>query len=219
MFWTTGKNVVRTAMAVALTGLLVACSTGSDTVGNSQTLDLLKATVTRNKAPAPTATRDQLRAAITPEFRAQSGNVPLLLVSSLRVPVSSILSRASVNQNVETYITPDQITFALRDGILIASRGLGYDLMAADVSGVSERIRAGSGTAVRTHKYLDGKNQLVPYRFDCSYARAGAEVVESCSGEGLSFTNKYTLGAGGRIAVSTQWVSPGLQSYLIEHIR
>jgi len=210
---------VRKLIGLALMALLVACSSESGGNENAQLVNAVKSQFLGKKAPVQTATREQLRAAITPEFREQSGNVPLLLVSSLRVPISSIVPRFSVNGNVETYMTTDQISLALRDGILISTRGLGNDLMAADVTGVAARIRAGSGQAVRVHKYLDGENQLIPYRFDCSYARSGGEVVESCAGNGLSFTNRYTLGAGGRIKVSAQWVSPGLQSYLIEEIR
>jgi hypothetical protein len=169
-------------------------------------------------APQPTPTADQLRAAVTPEFRAQTGNAPLLLASSTRLPVSSIMVMAGENAGVRTYFAPDGISFSLRQGVLIASRGLGTDLMRADVSQVLPRVQAGEGFAVRVHHYLDGENQTVERRFTCSYTTQGAEVVESCSGGETSFENRYFLNDNGEIAVSIQWVSPQLQSYRLEDL-
>lgn len=209
---------MRHLIGLALMALLVACSSGGAN-NNQQLLAAAKAQFFGKKGTTASPTREQVRAGITPDFRQQTGNVPLLLASSLRVPITSILPRLAVNGDVETYMSSDGISVSFRDGLLIGTRGLGNDLMAADVSGVAARIRAGSGQAVRTHKYLNGEEQLVPYRFDCTYARSGAEVVESCSGEGLSFTNRYVTTKGGGFAVSTQWASPRLQSYLFERIR
>ncbi|EAQ03081.1 hypothetical protein OB2597_13093 [Pseudooceanicola batsensis HTCC2597] len=206
-------------LAAALVLALAAC--GNDTSQPKAGAALYKQLTARfaqgdDQSPP---TRDQLRAAITPEFRAETGNKPLLLASSQRVPVSSILTMFAQNGEVRTYMTPDQISFSLRRGILIASRGLGNDLMSADVSGVLARIRAGSGRAVRVHTYLDGEDQLVDHRFDCAYSRAETgEVLERCEGPTASFTNRYTLNRAGGIAVSVQWISPGLQSYLIEDL-
>ena len=211
-------NIGRTALILAALALLAGC--GNDTSKPNlagTTVQRITAKISGKDEAQPLPTADQLRAAVTPEFRAQSGNLPLLLASSLRLPVSSIMVQAGVNGGVRTYFPPDGISFALRDGILVASRGLGTDLMSADVSQVLPRVRAGSGEAVREHHYLDGENQEVVRRYRCRYARAGAEVVESCTGEDTSFENRYVL-RGGRIAVAAQWVSPQLGSYRLEDL-
>ncbi|WP_375173921.1 YjbF family lipoprotein [Pseudooceanicola sp.] len=170
-----------------------------------------------DEAPAsPTA--DQLRAAVTPEYRAQSGNQPILLASSLRVPVSSLMVMAGENGDVRTYFSPDQISFSLRNGVVVASRGLGEDLLRADVSQVQARIQEGAGQAVRIHHYLDGENQNVTRRYNCLYETVGGEVVETCTGQDARFTNRYALNSDGKIVVSVQWVSPKLGSYRLEDL-
>ncbi len=209
----------RWLIALALAALVGAC--GNDTaqpgVGKAVVASLKGRLAGGEEAPRPSAA--QLRAAITPEFRAQSGNKPLLIVTSRRVPVSSILTMFAENDGVRTYLSPDQISFSVRDGILVATRGLGDDLMSADVSDVLPRIRAGSGRAVRVHRYLDGENQLILASFVCDYGRgSGGVVEESCQGEDRSFVNRYNLGGGGQIVTSDQWVGVGQGSYRIEDL-
>jgi hypothetical protein len=210
-------------LAIAACVALTACSSDKDREPGlmKQATGAIKSRFLRQETTPP-PTRDQLRAAITPEFREQTGGVPLLLVTSQRVPVSSILTRFSVNGPVETYLTPDQISLSLRDGIVVSSRGLGNDLMSAEVTGVLDAIRAGEGSALRRHRYLDGENQEVIDRFTCDYSRPedpAGTVIERCRGSDQGFTNSYALDQDGRITLSNQWISPGLQSYLIEDIR
>lgn len=214
---TLSKSLILTAFI----GLLAAC--GNDTsrpdIGASTLVNVAKGVVGREETPAsPTAA--QLREAITPEFRAQSGNKPLIIATSLRVPVSSIMTMFAQNGDVRTYLSPDVISFSLRNGVVIASRGLGFDLMSADVSGVLPRVRAGSGRAVRVHRYLDGENQEVLRSFVCDFSTvAPRTVVEDCKSPDIEFQNRYVLDGAGNIAVSEQWISPKLQSYRIEEIR
>ena len=122
----------RWLIALALAVSVGAC--GNDTtqpgVGKAVVASLKGRLAGGEEAPRPTA--DQLRAAITPEFRAQSGNKPLLIVTSQRVPVSSILTMFAENGGGRTYLSPDQISFSLRNGVLVATRGLGDDLMSAE---------------------------------------------------------------------------------------
>jgi hypothetical protein len=209
----------RWLIALALAVSVGAC--GNDTtqpgVGKAVVASLKGRLAGGEEAPRPTA--DQLRAAITPEFRAQSGNKPLLIVTSQRVPVSSILTMFAENGGVRTYLSPDQISFSLRNGVLVATRGLGDDMMSADVSDVLPRIRAGTGRAVRIHRYLDGENRIILASFVCDYDRGAEGVVEErCRGEDHNFVNRYSLGSGGRIVISDQWVGVGQGSYRIEDL-
>lgn len=200
-------------------GLLAGC--GSDKTRPDLTKGLVKqlaGKLTGKDETPTTPSADQIRAAVTPEARAQFGNQPLMLASSTDKPVNSILVLASQNGDVRTYFTPDSISLSLRNGIVIASRGLGADLMRADVSQVMARIQDGSGVATRDHFYLDGENQTYRRRFTCTYAKVGAEVVESCSGADASFENRYALNSKGEIAVSVQWVSPQIGSFRLEDL-
>ena len=115
------------------------------------------------------------------------------------------------NRDVVTYLTPDGISVSLRHGVLVATRGLGFDLMTADVSAVIPAIRNRSQEVIRVHRYLDGEEQVVIRTFICDYSGAGT-VTETCYSDGLRITNTYDLG-GRAIRASRQWVSPE-QGYL-----
>lgn len=210
-------KLIRFGIVGAALLALAACS--SESSQPNVTGSLVKGVVAKVKGekPPPTPTVEQLRAAVTPEVRAANGNVPVIIAGAVRKPVNSVLFMSGQNGDVRTYLTPDSISLSLRDGILVASRGLGEDLMSADVSGVRDRIRAGSGQANRGHRYLNGENQIYVRTFTCTYAKSGAEVVESCTGESDSFENRYVL-RNGQIAVSVQWLGPNLGSFRIEDL-
>lgn len=210
--------IARLALGLTLAAALIGC--GNDDAQPQLGMIAAKRVQAKITGAGPDTadlpTVDQLRAA-APEFRAQAGGLPLILASSMRLPVASIMFQTGVNGDVRTYFTPDGISFALRNGVLVASRGLGTDLMRADVAQVLPRVRAGSGQATRVHVYLDGENQEVRHSYRCDYARVGGEVVESCRGDHASFENRYVV-RNGVIAVSVQWVSPKLGSYRIEDL-
>ena len=79
------------------------------------------------------------------------GNV--LMVTLLGRNAVAAMTRAGSNNGVETWRTAKGVTLSFRDGILVASRGLGGDLMGANVDGVLAAILRGTGTAQRRHAF------------------------------------------------------------------
>lgn len=203
---------------MALIALVAGC--GNDTSGPQLGKQFLGrvAQLGKPKAPAPTA--DQLRAAVTPELRAKNGNRPMMLVQSLRLKnIASLVTQLGQNGDVRTYVTPDQISLSLRQGVLVSTRGFGYDLLSADVADVLDRLRTGHGRAIRIHRYLDGENREVLRSYVCDFETVGAgQVTERCTGKDNSFVNTYWLDGYGNVAASEQWVSPFLQSYRFEDL-
>lgn len=201
--------------ALAALGLLAGCGDG----GNPA----FKAAVARIQSlgrPAPKApTADQIRARLTPEVLAQIEGGVLIATIPAR-EASAALFEAGRNGPVVTYVTPDGISLSLDRGVLVATRGLGFDLMTADVDEPQAALRAGGATtgAVRIHRYLDGENQVVLRSLVCRYARAGGAVTETCRTPGATIENRYVMGAGG-IDASRQWVGPETGYVRIEHIR
>jgi hypothetical protein len=157
-------------------------------------------------AAASQPTADDIRARITPEVRASYANVPLKVATLEKSNLASVLVREEVNQSTETYITPDGISVALRNGLLVATRGLGYDLMSADVEDVRNSLRTGR-QAVRIHRYLDAEEQIYIRSFVCDYV-GGRTVRETCYSEKLKIINAYEIDEAGRIVQSRQWISP-----------
>ena len=173
--------------------------------------------MTDGEAAAPSRIdADVLRAALTPAALAQTDERLMLLEIPAR-DAAAILSLVGTNQGVVTYLTADGVSLSLQNGLLVATRGFGFDLMTADVKETLAGLRNGTSSAVRIHRYLDGENQIVIESFVCSLTLETEETArETCKSSANSFTNSYTLNESGVIVRSTQWVSPQNGSLEIE---
>jgi len=134
---------------------------------------------------------------------------------------TAALVRQNTRGETVTWISPGKVTLSLENDILVATRGLGNDLMGADVAGARAAIRAGNGETTRTISQLDGQDQITTITLTCTYTRLGAEEVtlvagprtlsrvdEACESRQLVFTNSYWLDAGGAIVRSKQAITP-----------
>jgi hypothetical protein len=123
----------------------------------------------------------------------------------------------------------DEITLAFQSGptaaydggVLVATRGLGADLMTIDSAGVLQALRAGGGTLTRRMETLTAQDEVLTDSFRCTIVPAGTETVslgvreatlrrfdEECRSASLVFNNIYWLGDAGEIVSSRQYVSP-----------
>lgn len=143
-----------------------------------------------------------------------AGRAALLRVALPERGQQAVLSRSGVNGDVETWMTADQVSFSLRQGVLVASRGLGFDLMGADVQGTLDALGAPArGAYRRKMRYLDGQNHSFWRTAGCSTQEGGTErglreVEETCHARDRTFTNIYRLNSQGEIVTSRQWVGP-----------
>jgi Group 4 capsule polysaccharide lipoprotein gfcB, YjbF len=124
------------------------------------------------------------------------------------------------NGTGQTWASQSGFTASYRDGLLVATRGLGDDLMASDTGQVRAVLAQGGGQAQRAVDFLDDFDRVETVRFACEIAAQGREVVdlglrqpelakyeETCSSPTLVFTNIYWLDAAGEILQSRQFVS------------
>lgn len=132
------------------------------------------------------------------------------------------------NGPVETWSTLDDITISLRDGVIVATRGLGGDLMAAHVPAASQLSSAGS-SYTRTYSHLNGEDQMVRREFSCETSAIGQKTieiieinysvrhfVEDCVGASKTFRNDFWLGSAGKFRKSRQWVGEDLGYVILE---
>lgn len=159
-------------------------------------------------APAP------VPAALSPEVLAST---PM----QVRIPsrgAAAALFRVAVNQDVETWLSADNVSLSFRQGVLVASRGLGFDLMGADATGTLAALQGG-GEAIyrRQMRFLTGDHRTTYLMAGCTMAAAGAEMVagkqtqrleEHCEAHRHKFTNLFWVDGSGKILRSRQWVSP-----------
>ncbi|MFW8637294.1 YjbF family lipoprotein [Cribrihabitans pelagius] len=135
---------------------------------------------------------------------------------------------------IEVWRTADNVSLALRAGMVIATRGLGNGLLSADVpaaAGVAGPARGGARSyvlrargngqirlqmACRLHDLGPARIEIVELGF------ATRHLQEQCSGGGGSIVNDYWVGTGaqaGRVWQSRQWAGPGTGYVRIRQLR
>lgn len=208
----------KTVGSLALCLSLMSCGNDGQFDYYSGLFDGLKATLpgAQSKAQAAHA------AALTPEALAQLKqlNQPIILATS-DIGASPLI-RVSQNRGYDQWHSAAKIGFTFKDGLLTATRGLGGDLMNADVEQSLARLRSGSSEpATRVHRYLDGENNIITLRFVCTFERKGQERIdiagtvhttivshETCNTSDLTLKNTYwTDPRDGFVWKSEQWIS------------
>ncbi|MFC7702919.1 YjbF family lipoprotein [Plastorhodobacter daqingensis] len=148
----------------------------------------------------------------------ESSDVPMLMALVPSRGAQALLYQVGRNRGVAIYSTADASTLSLRDGILVASRGLGNDLMSAAVP-TAAQVLSGSGSHNRSYFTLDGEDQTQRADFTCVLSRHASEPVdiierryavhevkETCSSSEHAFVNRYWIDGGGSIVQSIQWL-------------
>lgn len=133
----------------------------------------------------------------------------------------SALGRISRTGSVETYSTAQGNQIMLRDGQIIATNGLGVDLMSSNLPPTATIARADGSTYSRSYQSLDGLYQTYTTKFSCTATASGTQtitlsdvgfrvraVTERCSGNGRSIENLYLIDSSSRIRQSRQWLGP-----------
>lgn len=151
-------------------------------------------------------------------------DAPTIYVTIPSLGVSGGMARIALRGNVSEWRSADGIGLTLLGGQIIATRGLGHDLLIADANGADPALRRGGGEYSRTMHWLDGENHGRSEVFACTLrptetqdTSAERALIETCAGPQTAFTNTYAVSAAsGAPLRSEQWVSPGLGSIQIE---
>ena len=224
------------ARALALAGFawLAACTNdpeGNQSLGMTRTLfEELRGRLAKGGAAGKAATPDP-EALAASAMRSFKG--PIVLAQIVNTGGLFALGEYGRNGDVQTFSTPTEETLVLRRGILIASRGLGDDLMSSETSTVAALVLSrGEGSARHVYRFLDGEGIERPLPMDCDIRRQGdtalrfagtdyrtTEMVESCRHNGTEITNRYWVTSGGLIALSQQWISPRMGYVTIQRVR
>ncbi|MBA3911144.1 MAG: hypothetical protein C0524_15030 [Rhodobacter sp.] len=214
------KAMIRLTAGIVALALLGAC--GSEkaepspigrAVGN-----IAKATVSRVKARRSGA----VAATPAPVTRAdlEKFGLPILRAVIKVRGADAFLTMSDAKDNVVTWATTDGTTFTLRDGILIQTRGLGPDLMSAQVPSLGALLTNG-GTYQRIYYQLGDNDQTTRRTYDCTVSVVGKETIEifsrahsvtriseECVRPKESITNDYWV-EGSVIRKSRQLASAG----------
>ncbi|WP_323764791.1 YjbF family lipoprotein [Marinovum sp.] len=152
---------------------------------------------------------------------------PLLLAELTGLGTAAGVTPVSANGDVTTWQTGDGVSLSFRSGVVVATRGLGQDVLSADVENTLAALRgAREGYYTRFHSFMDGEHQTGFRSFQCRVTARAAEritifdhvhattrVDETCLSPGVQVDNSYWLG-GGIMWKSKQWVGP-VTGYLL----
>lgn len=200
------------------TTLLVLVGCGNDGGWDAARLgvELSRGMVAKRSQPQP-----DIRASLTAETVAlfPSG---LMFAALPDRQAQGTLAPVTRNRDSRTWITIDGISLTFRDGLLQATRGLGQDLMSADLDEVHAAVLGGVPRAVRIHRYLDGESHTRLRSQVCDYRRApgtadlatgpipATHVIEDCASPDREVENHYWIDRAGTIRKSVQWVGNGV---------
>lgn len=226
----------RTVVAVLMVMVLALAGCGSDT-GKTENASIARNMASgifarlmpgkKAKAGAPMGQEELALAGL------RSNTGPLLLATIESQGATTILGMVGENGGKRTYATPSQQNLVLRSGVLVATRGLGHDLMSTDLGPTPSLLAARqAGSANRVQRYLDGEGIERPLRLSCtltpgtaqSYSFAGTDwsglqMIENCKGSGLSIDNHYLVAANGTVILSRQWIGPKLGYVTLQTVR
>lgn len=180
------------------------------------------------------ATGPALTAATLPPDLLAQVDGPLILVETTRLGGVTLMTRVGRNRADDTWRGPEGWGVTLgAAGVLRATRGLGFDLMATDVRPTAAALSGRNPGAVERamiHVDGDGREQRVIHRCDLTLDGADSVTIvgtdrrltrmtETCRFEDGSYENIYWLDASGRAVQSYQWVSPQIGHLQITFLR
>ncbi len=175
---------------------------------------MAKSTLAKGKKDAAAAPK-----AAAPVGRAELAafGKPILRIQSKALGQDAFLTIADAKENVVTWTAQGQANFSLRDGVLIQTRGLGADLMSAQVPSLAQ-LRGGANYE-RIYYFLGPDDVGTRRTYDCTTATVGREtievvgkshattrVTETCTRQNGKVTNDYWI-EGTTVRKSRQWAS------------
>jgi len=189
---------------------------------------MAQATLAKAKARRAGGEAAQAAAPVTRADLEQYGKPILRTVVPSR-GLDGFLTISDQKGAVVTWTTTDGATFSLRDGVLIQTRGLGPDLMSAEVPSVAALATAG-GTHQRVYYFLGADDQGTRRTYDCTIKVIGPDrievfgrthatthVEETCARTYGSIKNDFWI-EGAKIRQSRQWVSAGIGHVELVHV-
>jgi len=223
-----GRRLVALLQAICLPVFLAACSGGDDV----PTLELQIITEVRKiiaDRPVPDAARPVLTRAALNKVEGSFLEVTLERRDQLAYLFVNGQRRDGEPGRITTWRTGDNITLSLRNGVLIATRGLGGDILSANVQVAGDAPGpSGGGEKVFDIRALDNKVRRLT--LVCDVTDLGTQTIviverrhstrhlrETCtggvardgSGRAGTVVNDYWVDSGrGLVMQSRQWAGP-----------
>lgn len=220
------KTLPRAAALVAALAVLSACGNdkGSANPVVAAVGQMAKATLAKGKKGAAPA---RAAAPVGRKELAAAGQ-PILRVKSQALGQGAFLTMVDTKGDVVTWTAQGQANFSLRDGVLIQTRGVMFDLMSAQAPSVAQL--KGGEPYQRIYYFLGPDDAGTRRTYDCTVATVGREtieivekshdtlhVTETCTRPNSTLTNDFWI-EGDMIRKSRQWASAGVAYLEFEQV-
>ncbi len=219
---------------IGCAALLVGCS---NMQGNQNVFTVGKAVVdTLREAPPESAPDPAIVARVANEALARTEG-PVAIYHLEKHKASAVLRPIARNGDYVTwasYTGSERLSVTSKDNVLVATRGLGDDLMSSELEGLLALVKARQdGTAEIRQNYLDGENQTHEVTSVCTVRRGARENVPgatggqvrattmtaTCRGEDETVENTYVVSDAGEILRSRHWAGPSMGHSVISRLR
>ena len=199
---------------------LAACSGGADRPpGNLQVIEAMRAVATARLAPK--VERPPLTRAALDTLEGAFLEVTVENRDALAYLFVQLQRRDSLPGLITVWRTEDDATMAMRNGVLIATRGFGGDLLSSSTE-VAEGRPGPAGSGQRLMQIRTRDNKQVALAMACDLADLGPEIIviverrhptrhlqETCEGGGGRVVNDYWVDSrSGLVWQSRQWGGP-----------
>lgn len=154
----------------------------------------------------------------------------LLLVSLVSRGSADLMTQIGTNGSTTTWVSTDGAAASFDRGMLIASRGTGFDLMGADVAPALASLGRG-GQHQRVYDFLESQDEIRTERYSCEMVRAGPDIItivertyattkweETCANGRVRFVNLYWVESNGTIRQSRQYLSEGIGYFAYQRL-
>jgi hypothetical protein len=170
---------IRARLAAGLVVLAFVAACGNEKAEPNPIAVTLGAAATGAYAKMKAGRSGATAAAKAPIARAdiEKAGVPVLRAAIPSRGTDGFLTVLDRKGDVVTWKTPEGTTFALRNGVLTQTRGLGPDLMSSNVPTVGQLLQAG-GTYQRQYFFLGSDDQSTRRTYECTVTKVGTEVIE-----------------------------------------
>ena len=210
---------------------LAACSSRTDPSQDSLLSEQLKLIFNKNEMDGKVNPRKVITRSMIDE-----SNIPLILIEVLNGDQIATLSAFPGSTLNEVWLSADGRTVTTQNGMLIATRGMNYDLIGANVEAASYSLEATVAENKqpqhrRFYKYLVADNQDKIIEYSCAFSKESQDTIfifekpyktlrvsEACDSGSFQFTNTYWVEKNGMIRKSQQWHGQNIGLILIERV-
>ncbi|WP_375281101.1 YjbF family lipoprotein [Pseudooctadecabacter sp.] len=212
-------------LGVGLIASLAACGPLGEGVTSSTLKGVAGAVLGGADTAAGQQAASQPQAGLT-RAAIEATDADLLLVSLVSRGSVDVMSQIAARSGAVTWISTDGVSVSVSNGMVVGTRGSGFDLMGAETA-AARRSLSGGGTHTRSYDVLTGLDQIENSTYACETVFDKSETItiverdyatqkwkEFCENESVRFTNLYWTTSDGTIVQTRQFISIGL-GYLV----